>query len=140
MTFTKTDYWKIKHLENNIKFSADAEKAMPNRWLYRVPGVYSIKCKTTQRVYYGCSWSIFRRLVDHLGELHRGCHKKKDLQDDYNKYGIDDFEFIIESYMENVPQYFDLERRFINESFQSNLSYNIIDKRRIFNLKKKEKV
>ncbi len=59
--------------------------------------VYLIKCLANGRKYYGsCALSYFpRRRGNHWSQLRRGVHKNKALQADYNKYGKDQFEFLI---------------------------------------------
>lgn len=56
-------------------------------------GVYSITNKTTGRVYIGSSVNIFARFKQHKDDLITGNHVNKNLQRDYNKFGMDIFIF-----------------------------------------------
>nr|YP_009184752.1 putative GIY YIG homing endonuclease [Oogamochlamys gigantea]ALO62839.1 putative GIY YIG homing endonuclease [Oogamochlamys gigantea] len=56
-------------------------------------GLYSITCIPLQKHYMGQSSYVTRRLNAHKSMLKRGCHENKALQDDYNKYGKNNFLF-----------------------------------------------
>ena len=57
--------------------------------------VYGIKSKTTNKIYIGATKHIQRRLMKHFNELYHNKHRNKLLQQDFNKYGFNDFEIII---------------------------------------------
>lgn len=57
--------------------------------------VYGIKSKTTNKVYIGATKHIQRRLLKHFNELFHNRHRAKQLQEDFNKYGFNDFDIII---------------------------------------------
>ena len=59
--------------------------------------VYGIKCISTNKQYVGATKHLQRRLLKHFSELGLSRHRNKQLQIDYNKYGFNDFEFIIYS-------------------------------------------
>lgn len=58
-------------------------------------GVYTIKNTITNRVYVGQSTMIKQRWLDHKGRLKRGVHDNKLMQEDWNKYGKESFEWSI---------------------------------------------
>lgn len=57
-----------------------------------VVGVYYIKSKTSNKQYVGSSKNIQRRIGKHFSELKYNRHRDKDLQEEYNLYGYDNFE------------------------------------------------
>lgn len=57
--------------------------------------IYGIKSKTTGKQYIGATKHIQRRLMKHFNELKHNRHRAKIFQEDYNKYGFNDFEIII---------------------------------------------
>lgn len=58
-------------------------------------GVYYIKCKVTNKQYIGSSKNIQSRLSKHFSELFNNKHRNKKLQEEFNKYGYDNFKFDI---------------------------------------------
>ena len=59
-------------------------------------GIYAIRNKITGCAYIGQSVvSIENRWSSHIAVLKKGKHTNKFLQDDWDKYGIDNYEFII---------------------------------------------
>jgi len=62
-------------------------------------GVYKILNKETERIYIGASTGLPKRWSDHKLLLCKGDHRNQNMQEDYNKFGLDAFEFkIIEEY------------------------------------------
>lgn len=57
--------------------------------------IYGIKCKHNNKVYVGATKHLQRRLMKHFNELHHNRHRTKELQKDFNKYGISGFDIII---------------------------------------------
>jgi hypothetical protein len=54
--------------------------------------IYAIKNKTTCRLYIGIADDIKLRFLDHVSRLRRGVHKVPLFQEDFDKYGLSDFE------------------------------------------------
>lgn len=58
-------------------------------------GIYSITNKISDRIYIGSSIDIDRRWKEHVNNLNKDKHINHDLQDDWNLYGQDNFEFTV---------------------------------------------
>ncbi len=58
-------------------------------------GVYCIRCKVNNKAYIGSSVNIKSRWYNHKSMLRAGKHENKLLQEDYNKYGADNFLYTI---------------------------------------------
>lgn len=73
------------------------------------PGcVYCIKCNVNNRVYIGQTRNISRRINTHKSMLIKGKHTNKNIQKDFNKYGINNFKFYIIE--DNIPSDILIER------------------------------
>ena len=55
--------------------------------------IYSIRCLTNNKIYIGQTTNITSRFKNHKSELKRHMHCNKYLQNDYDKYGLSNFEF-----------------------------------------------
>jgi len=71
----------------------------------KVSGIYTITNKVTGKLYIGESLDIYRRWHDeHIPQLRKNSHYNKELQNDFNKYGEENFCFeILERYSGNDP-------------------------------------
>ncbi|MFH0734011.1 MAG: GIY-YIG nuclease family protein [bacterium] len=58
-------------------------------------GVYKIENKINKKIFIGSSLNITARFNRHQMELKFGSEDIKELLDDYNKYGLENFEFRI---------------------------------------------
>ncbi len=93
---------------------------------YRVAGIYFIECKVTNKRYIGSSKDIGIRLSKHFSELYLNTHTNKQLLNDFNKYGRDNFNFgILERTTDNLLE---LERKYQIEQGIDNLyNYKVSD-------------
>ena len=64
-------------------------------------GIYTITNKENKKVYVGESLNITNRWKDHIEMLKKGKHYNYKLQNDYNIYGLDSFEFKILILLDN---------------------------------------
>ena len=71
----------------------------------KVSGIYTITNKVTGKLYIGESLDIYRRWHDeHIPQLRKNRHYNKELQNDFNKYGEENFSFeVLERYSEDNP-------------------------------------
>lgn len=60
---------------------------------YSCPGLYSVYCVITQNGIFGESPNIYQSLFNILLELMNGEFEGRDLQSDFNTYGLDCFRF-----------------------------------------------
>lgn len=63
-----------------------------------IPGIYAIKSKIDKRVYVGLSYNVRHRLLDHATFLKKNKHRNIQLQNFFNKHGIDFLEFVLIEY------------------------------------------
>ncbi len=59
----------------------------------RSAGVYAILCEINNRVYIGSSVNLYARMKQHLGELRQKNHHSYRLQEDFDKFGENNFTF-----------------------------------------------
>ena len=57
--------------------------------------VYQIKCSQNPKSYIGVSYNFGKRKREHLNKLARNVHHNKPLQNAFNKYGKEAFDFVI---------------------------------------------
>lgn len=71
----------------------------------KVSGIYTITNKITDKLYIGESLDIYRRWhKEHIPKLRKKQHYNKELQNDFNKYGEENFSFeVLERYSGNDP-------------------------------------
>lgn len=65
-------------------------------------GIYKITSKINNKVYIGESLDIRRRWEDHIEDLNKNEHHSYKLQEDWNEYGKDNFEFYQISVLDDV--------------------------------------
>lgn len=58
-------------------------------------GIYVIKCIVTQKIYVGSSCNVISRLSKHRSLLRQNKHHSRKLQNAWNKYGEDSFNFSV---------------------------------------------
>lgn len=83
-------------------------------------GVYEIKCIKTNKSYIGSTKNFNHRKTRHFSQLRTNKHGNKKLQEDFNLYSIDNFEFNIieeveeDKLLEREQYYMDLFKSYDN--------------------------
>lgn len=91
--------------------------------IYSVPGVYSVKNKVTGFAYIGSSNDVFKRIYVHRSLLRNNHSHSRKLQEAWNIYGEDNFQF---SVLHIVWTYEDLFKEELKEILDAELLYNEI--------------
>lgn len=65
----------------------------------RLSGVYQIRCNTNRKIYIGSAVNMPARWVHHRRSLKQGVHRNQYLQQAWNNYGEENFEFIVLEYV-----------------------------------------
>lgn len=105
-----------------MKFKLNQEKEL------ELKGVYKITNIVNNKFYIGSTSVTFKgRLKDHLSQLRRGIHTNIYLQEDWNIFGEDSFEFSIIKILESSEEILNCEQKYITETncCNRNLGYNI---------------
>lgn len=89
-------------------------------------GVYMIRNTINHKYYVGSSIDIESRWKQHINELNKNRHTNNYLQKAWNKYGMDNFEFLVlqETDVENLRN---IETYYIKKLDCVNKGYNLID-------------
>jgi group I intron endonuclease len=89
----------------------------------KISGIYLIRNKITEKYYVGASIDINRRWTRHKDELNKNKHHSPKLQNSWNKYGDDKFDFIwVQQGCSNVLT--KLEQQWIDFCDSFNHGYN----------------
>lgn len=91
----------------------------------RICGVYFIKNNITQKVYVGSSIDIFTRWKSHKYKLLNNLHHSTKLQNSYNKYGKDVFEYCLAESAVDRKRASELEQKWIDKMNAVNNGYNV---------------
>lgn len=90
--------------------------------------IYAIQCKVNNKIYIGQTVNYITRIKYHKNFLSKNKHTNPYLQEDYNKYGIDNFIFY--KLEDNVPDNLNLEK----ETYYMNL-YGGTNSESVYNVK-----
>lgn len=94
--------------------------------IYHRNGIYGIKNKVTEEVYIGKTTINFGDRWDcHKSQLRGNYHDNKNLQNAWNKYGEENFEFIVLHDLLPEDDINELEKYYIEIYRNKNLAYNI---------------
>lgn len=90
-------------------------------------GIYKIENKSTKRIYVGSSTKLTQRWKTHRKALRRGIHPNKSLQNAWDKYGENDFDFIIIEKVEDLEILLIKEQKWMDyyRCYERELGYNI---------------
>ena len=87
---------KLKLYEKN-RYQGERRRVSIERQKQRLTsmfaGVYKITNKKTGCIYFGCTTMIERRFWQHKHDLKNNNHHNKSLQEDWNRHGMEAFEF-----------------------------------------------
>lgn len=89
-----------------------------------VCATYRIKNLVNGNLYVGSSKNIYRRKNAHFGKLEAQIHENRHLQNAYNKYGKDAFEFTILKHTD-PNSLLQAEQELLDEHFGKDYCYNI---------------
>lgn len=95
--------------------------------------IYMIKNKVNNKVYIGQTKSIEIRWKEHINKLKANKHVNVHLQNSWNKYGLDSFEFLIIDSAESIDEKCVYKYRPIDNRF-NNRKLNITDENEIIRL------
>lgn len=91
--------------------------------------IYKIKNKITDKIYIGSTLDFKKRKQSHLNALQNGNHHSYHLQNSYNKFGKDAFEFFFKKIeVESEEELRKIEERYINFCWASAKLYNVSKK------------
>lgn len=82
-------------------------------------GTYKIIHNKTNKFYYGSSKNIKKRFIRHKSDLKNNHHHCIHLQRAYNKYGKENFKYIIDTICENIDDAVDLEQDFLDKNYDT---------------------
>lgn len=96
--------------------------------------VYGIKCKTTGKTYIGSTSNLQHRLSKHFSLLYANEHRNWDLNNDFQKYGYNDFEVQILEVISNKEDLTDKEKEWqikygIDNLYNLKISHEYVDER-----------
>jgi group I intron endonuclease len=83
--------------------------------------VYQIKCTNNPKSYIGVSFNFKKRKGEHLNKLTRNIHHNKPLQNAFNKYGKDTFEFVVLHECDDYDYAKELERQMLYSFYKDDL-------------------
>ena len=88
-----------------------------------ISGIYVIRNLVNSKVYVGQSTNIYKRWIEHIYQIKNKTHSNKHLQNSFNKYGFNSFQFeIIEKTIDNLDN---LEITYIKKFNSLSEGYNL---------------
>src|ERR1035437_6595996 len=85
----------------------------PRSNMAKIQGIYSILHINSGRIYVGSSKNIKKRMGTHKTDLRKNRHPNPALQNYYNKYGMDSFDFCIICEVEDANELINVENNHI---------------------------
>jgi group I intron endonuclease len=73
-------------------------------------GVYVIRCLVNGKYYIGSSIRLWARWCQHKTDLTRNCHYSRRLQNAWNKYGAEQFEWYVLEYVDDPSKLDEIEK------------------------------
>ena len=109
---------------NEVYHERNKSQALPYLLsMEKVSGIYKIINKTNGKYYIGSSVNIKKRWFNHKHELNKNNHGNDYLQNAWNKYGKDAFDFMI---VESIPaeKLIEVEQQYLN-NIEKDKCYNL---------------
>jgi len=96
-------------------------------------GIYKIRNKVTGKCYVGQSVRVKKRIHEHFRLLEKGCHVNRILQNSYNKYGKENFDWSLEVECKDIKDLDDFENAFLkgNAHFDEPIFFNIANEAKV---------
>lgn len=91
----------------------------------RASGVYKIVNRVREKLYVGSAKNLYQRRHAHLSNLRAGKHHSLKLQNSWNKYGADAFDFIVLE-LTDASSLMEREQFWINKLSSVEKGYNIL--------------
>ena len=93
-------------------------------------GIYCIRNKLDGKIYVGSASNLRHRFKHHRGYLRKGNHHCQPLQRSWNKYGEDNFEFIVIASVLDKNKLVEVEQYFLDTftPHDKTIGYNILKK------------
>lgn len=100
---------------------------MGRKSIYNISGIYFIKNNQNGKIYVGSATNIRKRWKSHRNRLRRNTHDNYHLQNVYNKYGMEIFDWGLLEKVENKELLFSREQFYIDDlkSYDRTVGYNI---------------
>jgi group I intron endonuclease len=105
----------LKEKNDNLNIIIETKKKSTKKRCNDIGGIYKIINKIDGKYYVGSSQNIRNRLNKHKLYLKKNAHWNKHLQNAYNKYGIDTFEYIIVELVSEINQLLKTEQKYLDE-------------------------
>lgn len=87
------DYAKQRR-KDNLEVIREKERNQQKKWKAKLEaGVYVITCEKNNKKYIGQSQILRVRITDHFSRLKANKHEKQEIQNDFNKYGEENFSY-----------------------------------------------
>lgn len=85
--------------------------------VYKSPGIYKIQNRVTGDFYIGSSVDVYKRMYQHQTLLRNDRHHSPHLQHAWNKYGQDNFEYVVLEYVdvETKLELHTIEQRYLDD-------------------------
>ena len=84
-------------------------------------GIYKIVNKVNQKFYLGSSVNLYKRMLRHFNSLRKNKHHNIYLQRAFNKYGEDNFEFVVIEECDNTCE----REQILLDELDFKMSYNV---------------
>jgi group I intron endonuclease len=103
---------------------------IPVKWDNKIGGIYQIKNLINEKIYIGSTNYLYGRFKQHYNDLLDNHHANKYLQNSWNKYNEDNFEFSILEEITNEDLLIEREQFWMDKLKSYNISYgyNILPK------------